>query len=217
MVVQCGGEVSNEKNLEIPVVVSSRRSSARIKQLKIQAEEKKVSRLRALDDSRSPTPAVKKTKRSGNKRKRDNHVKNAQHSTQETSNGGTEDNAADLKAVVKDEILNQKSSSALVTETLRIFNKYYLHFVQVAKFELPTRFHPHFLSEYICIIYFFVRNNSPMSFNHFFTKLPPLLIKSLSILSHSYHFPRFKGFINLSEREFWALFLYTTLFMIGRR
>lgn len=196
MVVQCGGEVSNEKNIEIPVVVSGRRSSARIKQLKIQAEEKKVSRLRALDDSRSPTPAVEKTKRSGNKRKRDNHVKNAQHSTQETSNGDTEDNAADLKAVIKDEILNQKSSSALVTETLRIFNKHYLHFVQVAKFELPSRFHHHFLSEYIYlyILYFFVRNNSPMSFNHFFTKLPPLLIKTSSILSHSYHFPRFKGF-----------------------
>lgn len=134
MVVQCGDEVSNEKNLEISVAVSGRRSSARIKQLKIQAEEKKVSQLRALDDSTSPT--VKRTKRSGNKRKRDNPVESAQHPTQETSNGEVEDNAADFKGLVKDEVLNQKSPSALVTETLRIFNKHYLHFVQVAKFEL---------------------------------------------------------------------------------
>lgn len=131
MVVQCGDEVSNEKNLEIPVAVSSRRSSARIKKLKIQAEEK-ASRLRAPNDS--PSPTVNKTKRSDNKRRKlDNPVENGQHPSQETSNGEAENNAADFKAVVKlaqDGILNHKSTSAMVTETLRIFNKHYLHYVQ---------------------------------------------------------------------------------------
>lgn len=134
MVVQCADEVCNE-NIEIPVAVPGTRSSARIKQLKIKEEAKKASRSKTVGDSQNL--AVNKTKKSNNKRRKlDAPLENAQHRNEGPTASEHKDNV-DANAVFQSKengSLNDKSDSARVTETLRIFNKHYLHFVQVRSF-----------------------------------------------------------------------------------
>ena len=85
---------------------------------------------------------MSKTKRSNNKRRKlDSPVENAQFRGEDPAGGDEKDNV-DVNAAAaqlpENGSLNGKSMSSRVTETLRTFNKYYLHFVQVPSF-------PHFV------------------------------------------------------------------------
>ncbi|KAL3526246.1 hypothetical protein ACH5RR_010902 [Cinchona calisaya] len=132
MVVQCTNEVSNE-NLEISALADDcsrmrkRRSSERIKLLKEkiqQEEEQQQQQKKKNQDKVSHAPPKTNNKK---KPKLEEEEEEEDPTSPAAAAGPHSDHVDDASS---DIVPTERSASASVTETLREFNKYYLHLVQ---------------------------------------------------------------------------------------